>query len=456
MMKLTDDLDTAPSTDLAIVEGAIVQPIPVSPTVLEIDGWTRRRGEELRVSPQLKDYERIDELAWADLHASLYERAPDFAENPEDELRKRFVEGMFVDPAIDDLRQHTMMDDWATEIALQSVGASYEKLVAEMEHRAADAAAGKKPKKGAPSDEDLIASAVAQAAKQASGAVDEAEQTAAAFGLEPGQGSQHDLQAVKKILNRTAKSPKLREIVENAGRFTALARSRQRIRACQGMDNVVGVRLSDDLPRLLGSELAALGHPVLRVDAVRRLAEKQMMSLEHQGVERVAKGPIMVWVDESGSMEGNRIATAKGLSLAMAWVARKQKRWCSLVGFSSSSQLRSIVLPPGRWDEDALIKWCEGFYNGGTVVPFDDAEKLFVETRAPRGKTDILLVTDGETHSTPEMLQKFLDWKKENQARLISLVIDCDGSTVGPYSDELHTLQALSTAEDGVVAAVSV
>jgi uncharacterized protein with von Willebrand factor type A (vWA) domain len=440
--------------DLGLAESSLA-PLETSPTVFEVDRWTLRRGDELKKSKPLAKFTRIDELAWSDFHACLYERAPELAAFPEDELRRVFVEVMHFHDEIATLREMTRSSDWATEMAMPTVGQHYIAFLDAME-KLQQAAAEAGSSEGQPSPEEVAAGIVTKMAQEAIKGANEASATAASFGLDPGTGSKTDLSAIRRILDRTLKSKKLREIVDNAGRFTALARSRQRIRACQGVDDVVGVRLSDDLPRLLPTELAALGHPLLRVDAVRRLAEKQMMSREHQGVERVAKGPVMVWVDESGSMDGPRIATAKGLALAMAWVARKQRRWCSLVGFSSSEQLRSIVLPPGKWDEQALIGWCEGMFNGGTVVPFDKAEHLFAETDAPRGKTDILLVTDGETYSSADQLKRFLAWKEENQARLISLVIDCDGSTVAPYSDELHTMKSLSTAEDGVVAAVSV
>ena len=39
------------------------------------------------------------------------------------------------------------------------------------------------------------------------------------------------------------------------------------------------------------------------------------------------KGPVIVCTDESGSMHGEKNHTSKALALAMAWVARRQKRW---------------------------------------------------------------------------------------------------------------------------------
>src|SRR6476619_3956255 len=73
--------------------------------------------------------------------------------------------------------------------------------------------------------------------------------------------------------------------------------------------------------------------------------------------EPVGKGPIIVSVDESGSMEGEKAHTAKALALALAWIARRQRRWCGLVAYSGDSGERLLALPPDRWNETALMDW---------------------------------------------------------------------------------------------------
>lgn len=472
--RITDQLSTIRKSladqlgedDLGLSLADIPDFIPESDTVLECDEWTRRRGKEIHKGALGKEChsDELSPLDLADLHAMLYERMPEFSERPsaEIELRRRFIDGVLKNTATEELRNMTSGSVWATEVSMPSMAGEYFALVQKMKDLEEERKKAQEKGKPVPEDvqkkqdENAIGAAAAAAVRKATDQAEEAETTAEAFGLDDGEGGNTDFHAIRKIMARAAKSERLRSIINEAGRFKELAKAKQRKRNCYGFDTVVGITPSDDVSRLVASELAALSHPLLRYDAMRRLAEKQMMCREHKGVERVAKGPIMVWVDESGSMSGERISTAKGLALAMAWVARKQKRWCSLVGFSSARQIRTVTLPPGRWNEGALIEWCEGFYNGGTQVPFDEAESLFAKTGAPRGKTDILLVTDGETNSDDKMRERFLAWKKSNRARLISLVIDCDGSTVGPYSDEMHLMKSLSTAEDGVVAAVSV
>jgi len=106
------------------------------------------------------------------------------------------------------------------------------------------------------------------------------------------------------------------------------------MKATHGLDDVVGVEPGGDVGRLLPSELARLMIPELELDTLRRIAERQALCREHHATESVGKGPIIVSIDESGSMEGEKAHTAKALALALAWIARRQRRWCGLVAYS--------------------------------------------------------------------------------------------------------------------------
>src|SRR5262249_36771680 len=160
--------------------------------------------------------------------------------------------------------------------------------------------------------------------------------------------------------------PTLRRICELAGRYRRLAQSRQRMKSTHGMDDVVGVVLDGDVGRLLPHELAKLADDDLSDDAMRRLVQRQTRCREYHATHPVARGPVIVAVDESGSMAGDKVHTAKALALAMAWVTRMQKRWIALCSYSGDSGERLLALPPGRWDEAALMGWLEGFLGRGS------------------------------------------------------------------------------------------
>src|SRR5207237_8274272 len=132
--------------------------------------------------------------------------------------------------------------------------------------------------------------------------------------------------------------------------------------------------------------------PELERHTLRRIVERQAFCREHHAVEPVGKGPVIVCLDESGSMSGERIHTAKALALALAWVARHQKRWCALVAYSGDSGERLLALPPGRWDETALCDWLAAFLGRGSDidVPVREMPRIYAELKAPPGVTDLV------------------------------------------------------------------
>src|SRR6185295_8006150 len=127
------------------------------------------------------------------------------------------------------------------------------------------------------------------------------------------------------------------------------------------LDDIVGVDLSGDLGRVLPHELMKVTTSPFELEALRRLVERQLMSREHNASEPVGKGPIVVVLDESGSMAGEPIHSAKAIALALAWIARQQNRWCALVAYSGDSGERLLPLPPGRWNDETLADWLSAF-----------------------------------------------------------------------------------------------
>jgi uncharacterized protein with von Willebrand factor type A (vWA) domain len=204
--------------------------------------------------------------------------------------------------------------------------------------------------------------------------------------------------------------------------------------------------------------LAKLAVPEFEDDTLRRLVERQTMCREYRATEPVAKGPIIVCCDESGSMHGEKGHTAKALALALAWVARNQKRWVALVAYSGDSGERLLPLPPGRWDEAALMDWLAAFIGRGSSldVPVREMPRIYQELKAPAGKTDVLFITDAICRIPADLQAQFESWKAQVQARLIALVIDSPAGDLAAISDELHLVQSLAATEEGVGRALSI
>jgi uncharacterized protein with von Willebrand factor type A (vWA) domain len=192
--------------------------------------------------------------------------------------------------------------------------------------------------------------------------------------------------------------------------------------------------------------------PELELDTLRRIAERQASCREHHAVEPVGKGPIIISVDESGSMAGEKAHTAKALALALAWIARQQRRWCGLVAYSGDSGERLLALPPGRWDEAKLMDWLSEFIGRGSTldIPVREMPDYYRRLGAPPGITDVVFVTDAQCHIPAVVRDSFLAWKRSARARLITLVIANPPGDLALVSDEVHQVRAMAATEDAV------
>ena len=420
------------------------EPDPAAgPTALDLDDWSVRRGDEfLADTPPLRALD-LDAPAAADFLAAAYLPDPRLVDACRDPLRHRFLARLLETPDYRAVHERTALCEPAAEVAAAAFAGRFAQL--------RDDPAADRPDDPVGREVAAIRAAVAAAA-DAESEVRGLGDVLAGLGLGPGDPGSLDPRAVAEACRRARTDLTLRRICERAGRFRRVARSRQRRKATHGVDEVVGVTPGDDLARLLATELTRLADPDFELDALRRLSEKAAFCRELRTVEPVGRGPVIVVVDESGSMQGDKAETAKGLALAVAWVARRQRRWVGLVAYSGDSGERLLTLPPGRWDEAALADWVVAFLGRGSTldVPVRELPDYYRRLGAPPGRTDVLIVTDAKCHIPAALRAPFLAWKTAARVRVVSLVVGAEPGDLAGISDEAHTVTSLAADADPV------
>jgi uncharacterized protein with von Willebrand factor type A (vWA) domain len=184
------------------------------------------------------------------------------------------------------------------------------------------------------------------------------------------------------------------------------------------------------------------------------------MVWDESGTEPVAKGPIIVAVDESGSMHGEPHDHAKALALALGWVAMHQKRWIGFIGFAGGHECTAAAFAPGAWNQDELIDWLTHFYNGGTTLqavcetlPFGHGKQksLWESWGVPDGKTDIVVITDDEVYCEEPMRSNFLKWKAEKKAKVYGLCLGgAKGEGLKHIADRVWAISNIDVDTDPV------
>ena len=252
--------------------------------------------------------------------------------------------------------------------------------------------------------------------------------------------------AVIPLAARLRSDPRLRRIVELAGRFKRIAASKRRQRVRHGADEITDVEQGGDLSRALPSELGKLSHRLLRLDFLRSLLERQVLQYELSGSETLGKGPFVVLLDKSGSMDGPRDVWATALSLALLDHARREHRTFALLGFDTRVKFEAVVGPGEALPEDGLFIPC----GGGTEIAAAIARGLEIVRTHPGAlkKADLVLVTDGgaDPSSAPAL--------REEAARLgvtiLGLGIGVDREWLVPWCGDIHSVSSLSTVDEPI------
>jgi uncharacterized protein with von Willebrand factor type A (vWA) domain len=194
-----------------------------------------------------------------------------------------------------------------------------------------------------------------------------------------------------------------------------------------------------------------LHHPGLRADFRRRLLEGEVLQYRLREDEQKGKGPMVVCIDVSSSMQGDKEFWAKAVSLTLMDIARRQRRLFRAVLFSSGlNSLKIIDLTQRRRYQPELVKvleMAENFPGGGTdfQAPIDAAIALLEDKKLKRG--DIVVITDGECQVDSQWLAELRDRKRELQFKIFAVLVDVgssETSSLAQFSEHVSSVRQLT------------
>jgi uncharacterized protein with von Willebrand factor type A (vWA) domain len=272
------------------------------------------------------------------------------------------------------------------------------------------------------------------------------------FSLEFGQGGRLSAGERLELGRRLARNKRLGQLARLIGRLKHEARAVKHRMLERGVAEAYDIERGSDLGRLIPSELIALHHPMLARDFGRRLIEGELLQYRLRDDEQKGRGPMVVCVDVSSSMQGDKELWAKAVSLTLMDIARRQRRLFRAVLFSSGDEsLKVLDLNRERRYQPELkkvLEMAEYFPGGGTDFerPLSRALELIEHKKLKRG--DIVIITDGESQVTPEFLAHLLARKEELGFSIFSVLVDVGSSelsTLAKFSDRVTSVKKLST-----------
>jgi uncharacterized protein with von Willebrand factor type A (vWA) domain len=167
------------------------------------------------------------------------------------------------------------------------------------------------------------------------------------------------------------------------------------------------------------------------------------------------RGPVVVCLDGSSSMSGDKEIWSKAVCITLLDYAKRQRRKFRVIVYSSKgSPLKYFESRAGnRWgmSENDIIELAEYFPGGGTDFqdPLDKASELLSLSKFKRG--DVVFITDGECDVGDEWLSGFLELKHKLKFKIYSVLIDLTGrespETLKKFSDRITTVSRLTSKD---------
>jgi uncharacterized protein with von Willebrand factor type A (vWA) domain len=227
------------------------------------------------------------------------------------------------------------------------------------------------------------------------------------------------------LATKLAHMPKLQAIVEMAGRMMPIAAYAQATRTNLYQSEVTEINQGRDISRLLPTELATLapGHPELERLFYLKFATENLFQYELDSKEPEGRGPIIVAVDNSGSMSGDPEVWSKAATLALLRIANVQHRDVIVLHFTTAVDREDRFEHKTGANLDKMLATLEYFSGGGTAFEpwMERALKLIEESMF--NYADVICITDGLAMVPQSYIDNWNRTRKDKSMRAYTILI---------------------------------
>lgn len=247
------------------------------------------------------------------------------------------------------------------------------------------------------------------------------------------------LQELAELLGKQSRSQSIFE--KEMREKVALHSNWQPKRAYRGEIN--GLKYSNDISAALPSELSLMKNPALNKLFQLKFAQKQLLSYDYQIQEESSieskekeeveiekkekKGPVIICVDTSGSMNGTPENIAKTITFALSKIAIEEDRKCYVISFSTAIQTLDLSDFSGN-PLGKLVQFLKMSFNGGTdaVPALNQALKMLSENEWKNA--DVLMISDFVMQALNKELADKIETEKKKNTVFYSLTIGDSGN----------------------------
>ena len=271
-----------------------------------------------------------------------------------------------------------------------------------------------------------------------------------AWGLGEGSDVKVPFGLKRSALERIRNSDYLRKFTDMIGKYKECAVTEQKKKVKASAIEIKSVKVGDKIEDALPSDKLNLCNEVTKKDFYRRMTQGQLMSYDKESQKQKNKGPIIVCIDQSGSMQGDKDMWAKALAVGILEVAQLQKREFACIPYDSHCR-KTTIIHKDEISPDKIIGIAEERATGGTDFerPLQEASKLIEDSNFK--EADIVFITDGDCCVSDEFRRKFKQLKEDKEFRTMGVLVDyghTSSTTLNDFCDSVTTVSQIADAKN--------
>lgn len=249
-----------------------------------------------------------------------------------------------------------------------------------------------------------------------------------------------DLQAKLDLAKKLKKNKNLKQLITKIGALKRAWANRKRAKKSQSnYSDVVAAKFSDDIKNAYPIELALAGDQLGKALFALKYSQKTLLTKDYEAkTNELNKGPIVMYVDISGSMAGEPEIWSKAITYVIAEECLEQNRELQIHLFDSIIQ-DSVILKGDRKSNNDLINFVMTWMTKGGTSFCSVINHVLCEAKIDP-KADILMITDGESNVTDAFIRRLNAFKDEKDLQWSSFCIGRKSHILNEFSDDVFSV----------------
>ena len=295
---------------------------------------------------------------------------------------------------------------------------------------------------------DTVAVGMEQTIKQATGEVQQVSEYVQAWGLGEGNNVKVPFGVKRSVLEQIRNSDYLRKFTDMIGKYKECAIAEQKKKVKNSAIEIKSVKMGKQVEDALPSDKMNLCNEVTKKDFYRRMNQGQLTVYDKTSQKDKNKGPIIVCIDQSGSMSGEKDMWAKALAVGILEVAQLQKREFACIPYDSYCR-KTTIIHKDEISPEKIIGIAQERATGGTDFerPLKEASELIKDSNFK--EADIVFITDGDCGVSDDFRRKFKQLKEDKEFRTMGVLVDyghCTSKTLEDFCDSITTVSDIADA----------